>query len=99
MTFVNETIEQIIAKNKINDNFKIIVEPEHGNLNQFTDEIQTDKFNETLDGRPTAPQFVNEKELEILTIATIATLKIKNKKCGPESCQRFIRNWPHMGKI
>ena len=93
------TIEQIIAKNKINDNFKIIVEPEHGNLNQFTDEIQTDKFNETLDGRPTAPPFVNEKELEILTIATIATLKIKNKKCGSESCQRFIRNWPHMGKI
>ena len=55
MTFVNETIKQFIAKNKINDNFKIIVEPENGNLNQSTDEVQTDEFNEALDGDPTAP--------------------------------------------
>ena len=33
LTFVNETIKQLIVKNKINDNFKI-VEPENGNLNQ-----------------------------------------------------------------
>ena len=83
LTFVNETIKQFIAKNKINDNFKIIVEPENGNLNQSTDEVQTDEFNETLDGSPTAPQFVDEKELETLIIATTATLKTKNKKCGP----------------
>ena len=83
LTFVNETIKQLIAKNKINDDFKIIVEPEHGNLNQSTDEVQTDEFNETLDGSPTAPQFVDEKELETLIIATTATLKTKNKKCGP----------------
>ena len=38
LTFVNETIKQLIAKNKINGNFKIIVEPENGNLNQSTDE-------------------------------------------------------------
>ena len=37
LTFVNETIKQLIAKNKINDNFKIILEPENGNLNQSTD--------------------------------------------------------------
>ena len=64
LTFVNETIDQLIAKKKINDKFKIIVEPENGTLNQSTDEVQTDKFNETLDGSPTAPQFVDEKELE-----------------------------------
>ena len=79
LTFVNETIKQLISKNKINDNFKIIVEPENRNLNQSTDEVQTDEFNETLDGSPTAPQFVDEKELEILIIATIATLKRKKK--------------------
>ena len=83
LTFVNETIKQLIAKNKINDDFKIIAEPEHGNLNQSTNEVQTDEFNETLDGSPTAPQFVDEKELETLIIATTATLKTKNKKCGP----------------
>ena len=83
LKFVNETIKQLIAKNEINDNFKIIVEPENGNLNQSTDEVQTDEFNETLDGSPTAPQFVDEKELETLIIATTATLKTKNKKCGP----------------
>ena len=41
----------------INDNFKIIVESENGNLNQSTDEVQTllnDDLNET-DGSPTAP--------------------------------------------
>ena len=39
------------------------MEPENGNLNQFTDEVQTDEFNDTvtLDGNPTAPQFVDEK--------------------------------------
>ena len=82
LTFVNETIKQLIAKNKINDDFKIIVEPEHGNLNQSTNEVQTDEFNETLDGSPTAPQFVDEKELEIVIIATIATLKRKKKTGG-----------------
>ena len=92
LTFVNETIKQFIAKNKINDNFKIIVEPENGNLNQSTDEVQTDEFNETLDGSPTAPQFVDEKELEILIIATIATLKIKNKKCGPEEVFNLVKD-------
>ena len=76
LTFVNETIKQLIAKNKINDDFKIIVEPENGNLNQSTNEVQTDEFNETLDGSPTAPQFVDEKELETLLITTIAN-KIK----------------------
>ena len=76
LTFVNETIKQLIAKNKINDDFKIIVEPEHGNLNQSTNEVQTDEFNETLDGSPTAPQFADEKELETLLITTIAN-KIK----------------------
>ena len=78
LAFVNETIKQLIAKNKINDNFKITVEPENGNLNQSTDEVQTNDFIENLDGSPTVPQFIDEKELEILIIATIATLKRKN---------------------
>ena len=58
LTFVNETIKQLIAKNKINDNFGVIVEPENGNLNQSTDKVQADEFNETQDGSSTAPQFV-----------------------------------------
>ena len=81
LTFVSETIKQLIGKNKINDNFKIIVETENGNINQSTDEVQTalnNKLNETLDRSITAPQFVDEKELEILIISIIATLKIKN---------------------
>ena len=88
-------LEQLIAKSKINDNFKIIMEPENGNLNQSTDEVQTllnDELNETLDGSPTAPQLVDEKELEILIIATIATLKIKNKKCGPEEVFNLVKD-------
>ena len=91
LTFVNKTIKQLISKNKINDNSKIIVEPKNGILNQSIDELQTDEFNETLDGSPTAPQFVDEKELEILIIATIATLKIKNKKCGPEEVFNLVK--------
>ena len=92
LTFVNKTIKQLISKNKINDNFKIIVEPKNGILNQSIDEVQTDEFNETLDGSPTALQFVDEKELEILIIATIATLKIENKKCGPEEVFNLVKN-------
>ena len=64
VTFVNETIKQLIAENKINDNFKIIVEPENGNLDQSSDEVQpllNDELNETLDGSPIAPKFVDEK--------------------------------------
>ena len=92
LTFVNETIKQLIVKNKINDNFKI-VEPENGNLNQPFDEVQADEFNETLDGSPTAPQFTDEKELEILIIATIATWKVKNKKwCGAEEVFNLVKD-------
>ena len=80
LTFVNKTIKQLISKNKINDNFKIIAEPNNKILNQSIDEVQTDEFNETLDGSSTAPQFVDEKELEILIIATIVTLKRKKQK-------------------
>ena len=91
LTFVNKTIKQLISKNKINDNFKIIVEPKNGILNQSIDEVQTEEFNETLDGSPTAPQFVDEKELEILIIATVATLKRKKKKCGPEEVFNLVK--------
>ena len=91
LTFVNKTIKQLISKNKINDNFKIIVEPKNGILNQSIDKVQTDKFNETLDGSTTAPQFVDKKELEILIIDTIATLKIKNKKCGTKEVFNLVK--------
>lgn len=40
------------------------MEPENGNLDQSTDEVQpllNDELNETLDGSPTAPKFVDEK--------------------------------------
>ena len=78
LSFVNETIKELIAENKINDNFKIIEEPKNGDLIQSTDEAQTlvnDELNETLDWSPTAPQLVDEKELGILIIDTIATFK------------------------
>ena len=88
-SLVNENIRQLIAKNKINDHFKIVKEPENGNLNQSTDEAQTllnDELNEILDGRPTTHQLVNGKELEILIMPTIATLNRKKQKmCTGES--------------
>ena len=40
MSFVNEIIEELIAENKVNDNFEIIKEPKNGNLIQSTDEAQ-----------------------------------------------------------
>ena len=52
LSFVNETIKELIAENKINDNFKIIEEPKSGDLIQSNDETQTlvnDELNETLD--------------------------------------------------
>ena len=87
LPFINETIKELIAENKINNNFEIIEKPKNGGLFQSTDAAQTllnDELNETLDWSPTAPQLVDEKELRILSIANIATLKRKNKKCGPK---------------
>ena len=84
LSFVNATIKELISENKINDNFKIAEEPKNGDLIQSIDEAQTldnDELNGTLELSPTAPQLVDEKELGIL-IATIATLKRENKKCG-----------------
>ena len=84
LSFVNETITQLIAKNRITDNFKIIEEYENGNLIQSTDEVQSfinEELNQTLDGSLNTPQLVDDKQLEVLIVATIATLKRKNKKC------------------
>ena len=95
MSFVNETIKELIAENKINDNFRIIEEPKNGDLIQSTDEAQTlvnDELNETLDWCPTSPQLVDEKELGILIIATIDTLKRKNKKCGPKEVFKLVKD-------
>ena len=64
LSFVNETIKEVIAENKIKDNFKIIEEPKNGDLIKSTVEAQTivkDELNETLDWSPTAPQLVDEK--------------------------------------
>ena len=36
MSFVNETIKELIAENKINNNFTIIEEPKNGDLIQST---------------------------------------------------------------
>ena len=36
--------------------------------------------------------FVNEKDLEILVIASIQTLKRGNKKCGREEVYRLVNN-------
>ena len=80
LTFVNKTIiKQLISKTKINDNFKIIVEPK-GILNQSIDEVQTDELNETLDGSPTAPQFVHEKGIRNTNNRHHSHLKKKKEK-------------------
>ena len=96
LSFVNETITELIAENKINDNFKIIEEPQNRDLIQSTDDAQTlvmnDKLNETLEWSPTALQLVDEKELGILIIAAIATLKRKNKKCGPKELFKLVKD-------
>ena len=80
MSFVNETIKPLIGKNKITDHFKIMEEPENGNLDQPIDEVQTlinHELNETRNGSPTTPQLVHENEI---WIAIIATLKKKQQK-------------------
>ena len=37
LSFVNEIIKQLMAKNKINDHFKFVEESKNGNLNQSTE--------------------------------------------------------------
>ena len=64
LSFVNETIKELIAENKINDNFGIFEEPKSGDLIQSTDEAQNlvnDELNEILGWSPTTPQLVDEK--------------------------------------
>ena len=51
-----------------------------------------DELNETLDWSPTAPQLVDEKELGILILTTIATLKRKNKKWGPKEVFKLVKD-------
>ena len=85
----------VIAENKINDNFKVIEKPKNGDLIQSTDEAQTlvnDELNETLDRSPTATQLVDENELGIPIIATIVTLKRKNKKCVPKEVFKLVKD-------
>ena len=99
-SFVNETIKELITENEINDNFEIIEKPKNGDLIQSTDEAQTlvnDGLNETRDWSPTGPQLVDEKELGILIIVTIATLKIKNKKCGPKEVFKLVKDLVETG--
>ena len=67
----------------------------NGDLVRSTDEAQTfniDELNQTLERSPTALQLVDEKELEILIIATTATLKIKNKKYGPKEVFKLVKD-------
>ena len=83
LSFENEGVKQLFRKNKINDNFKIIEEPENGNLDYCSDEVQTlrnDEFGKTLDGGLITPLLVEEKELEAPIIATIVILKRKQQK-------------------
>ena len=54
--------------------------------------MMNDKLNETLEWSPTAFQLVDEKELGILIIAAIATLKRKNKKCGPKELFKLVKD-------
>ena len=55
LSFAIEIIKQLISKNKINNNFKIIGKPKNENLKQSTDEVQTllnNELKKTLDRSP-----------------------------------------------
>ena len=54
--------------------------------------LLNDELNETLDQSPPAPQIVDGKELQILIIVTIAILKIKNKKYGPDEVFNLVKD-------
>ena len=41
LSFLNEIIKELVAENKINDNFKIVEKPKNGDLFQSTGEGQT----------------------------------------------------------
>ena len=59
------------------------MENKNGNLNWSTDEVHNllhDELNETIDGWLTTPQFLDDKELELLIMSNIGHLKKKKKQ-------------------
>ena len=95
LSFVNEITKQLIAKNKINDNFKIVEEPEHGNLNQSIDEAQAlldGKLNEILGGSPHYTLIGKRKIIRNTNNGTITSLNRKNKKSGLEEVFKLVKD-------
>ena len=79
----NKSVKHNTTDSSIDYNFNVFEETENGNLKESTDEVHTllnYKLNENLDGSPTAPLLVDNKELETLIMATVATLKRKIQK-------------------
>ena len=59
------------------------MENKNGNLNWSTDEVHNllhDELNETIDEWLTTPQFLDDKELELLIMSNIGHLKKKKKQ-------------------
>ena len=70
------------------------MEPANGDFNESTNEVKTYIMRIKWDPRrePHCSSIFNEKDLEILIIATIATIKVKNKKCGPEDVFSLVKD-------
>ena len=45
-----------------------------------------------MDGSTTTPQLLDDRELEILIIATIAATSKRKKKCGSEEVFKFVKD-------
>ena len=69
-------VSEIVCWWWFDDNFIIVEEVEHGNPDKSIDEVVQilfiDKLSKILDRGPTTPQLVDEKDLKILTMTTLA---------------------------
>ena len=65
------------------------------NPNQSTDDevknLSNDELNEVLNRSPTTPESVDDKGLEILIMATIATWTRKDKQCGLKEVLKVVK--------
>ena len=91
----NKSVKHNTTDSSIDYNFNVFEETENGNLKESTDEVHTllnYKLNENLDGSPTAPLLVDNKELETLIMATIATLKRKIQKMWTGKVFKLVKD-------
>ena len=85
--FVNQTVKHRIAKNKIDDNFKITEDDQIGNLSEFTDEeVQVscnDDWNEIQEWNPTTNQFSrNIDQTSLISLEETPRKPLLNTPCS-----------------